>query len=159
MNHSKSKPSGARLAPEAAAARWAELVPRLCRAMMRHESNSISRGMLTLPQFWALEHLRAQGPSPMRALAAALAIKLPAASMLAGRLETLRLARRTRPAGDRRVVLLELTARGRRVVDEVFRQKQAGVVLMFRALSPGERADYIRLIEKMVGVLTPEESP
>lgn len=144
------------MTPDAFAERLASLMPRLCRAMIRYESNWLTKGRLTLPQFWALERLSGAGPCPMHDLAAALSMKNPAATMMADRLEQLRLVRRVRDPGDRRVVQVELTPRGRTIVRQVHREKRRGMTAMFRALSASEREQYLGLMEKLAGQLSTE---
>ena len=133
-------------------------MPQLCRAMIRYESNLLTTGQITLPQFWALEWLRERGSSSMHDLADALSMKSPAASMMADRLVELKLIRRTRAPKDRRVVLLELSAKGRRMVNEVHVQKRRGIAELFKALTPSERAQYLNLVGKLANALS-ERTP
>ncbi|HEY8241023.1 MAG TPA: MarR family winged helix-turn-helix transcriptional regulator [Kiritimatiellia bacterium] len=134
-------------------------MPHLCRAMIRYESNLLTTGQITLPQFWALEWLHERGASPMHDLAGALAMKSSAASMMADRLVELKLIRRTRRPKDRRVVLVELSAQGKRMVGEVHRQKRRGIAELFKALTKSERAQYLALVEKLASTLSERTSP
>jgi DNA-binding MarR family transcriptional regulator len=154
VNSSKAEVNKADRSPAAFAERLAELMPQLCRAMIRYESNLLTTGQITLPQFWALEWLHERGASAMHDLAQALAMKSSAASMMADRLVELKLLRRTRGPKDRRVVLVELSARGRRMVSQVHRQKRRGIAELFKALTRAERAQYLNLVAKLVRALS-----
>jgi DNA-binding MarR family transcriptional regulator len=158
VNNSKSEVYERSLTPGAFAKRLADLMPHLCRAMIRYESNLLTTGQITLPQFWALEWLRERGQSSMHDLAQALSMKSPAASMMADRLEELKLIRRARTPHDRRVVLVELTPRGLRMVTQVHEQKQIGIAQLFKALSARERGQYLNLVEKMARTLSSERT-
>ena len=73
-------------------------------------------------------------------------------------LELTGLVRRRRDPGDRRAVRVELTRRGRNVVDQLRAQKRAGMLTLFKPLTVGERKQYLELIEKLVRELDRENS-
>lgn len=129
---------------------------RLCRGMVRHEQNYLTRGALTVPQFWALELLLGRGSCRMAELAAALHLKSSTGTMLVDRLAALGMVRRTRGARDRRAVELALTPRGRRVVEEIHRQRRRGLRRMFAPLTAKERQAYLGLLEKLARELLGE---
>jgi len=134
-----------------------ELMPRLGRAILRHESNDLIHGRLTLPQYWALEKLLRSGPAAMRDLAAALSLKSSTATMMMDGLAAKGLVRRERAEGDRRIVRVGLTTRGRRVLDKIHVDKRRSMKRMSESFSPEDRVQYIQLMEKMVGALGARE--
>ncbi len=129
------------------------LLPRLCRASMKFEQNALSSGDITIPQYWTLERLRQNGPMPMRELASYLQMKSPTATILADRLHEKGYIRRESDEHDRRVVLISLTAKGRKALEEVAEQRLKGITHTFSRLSADERANYLDLIEKLVSRL------
>jgi len=133
--------------------RMIELLPQLIRGIARHEHNSLSRGAITLPQLWALEYLSRQRDCPMHALARFLGISRPAATGLITRLIAQRLVRREHDAGDRRIVRVQITAKGRRIVTSIWEQKRRAVVQVFGRISPADRARYLRILERVVQTL------
>lgn len=141
-------------------ARLGELMPKLCRAMIRHERNSITRGDLTVPQLWALELMRERGACPLHDLVAALQLKPSTGTLFVDRLVGTGLARRARDAGDRRSVRVALTPRGRRTLRQIEQQRRRASLQLFRTFTPGERGTYLILIEKLVrGLDAPAPTP
>lgn len=130
------------------------LFPRLCRAMVQHESNHLTSGTISLPQLWALELVREKKSVAMHDLASALHLKSPSATMLVDHLDGLGMVRRTRGARDRRVVQVTLTAKGRRILDDILRQKQKGVMEIFKPLSAAERRSYLAILNKLANALS-----
>lgn len=146
------------MTPEAFARRVDGLMSRLCRGMVRHEQNYLTRGELTMPQFWALEWVRQAGGARMQDFVAALRIKSSTGTMLVDRLVSLGLMRRAPNPGDRRSVALALTARGARAVDEVHRQRRRGIRRMFTPLTAKERREYLALLEKLAREFSKEQA-
>ncbi|MEI7998127.1 MAG: MarR family transcriptional regulator, partial [Candidatus Omnitrophota bacterium] len=66
--------------------RMIELMPACIRGFHSYESNYLSQGHISLPQFWALEYLSRQGPTLMNEIASFLNISRPAATGLIDRL-------------------------------------------------------------------------
>lgn len=126
------------------------LMPQLCRGMIRHERNYLTQGDLTLPQLWALEIMREHRPCAMHQLESALALKPSTATMFVDRLVETGLARRVRDAGDRRAVMLSLSAKGLRVLNQIEKDKRKGMVALFKPFTAGERGAYLILLEKLV---------
>jgi DNA-binding MarR family transcriptional regulator len=129
------------------------LMPAFLGAMIRRERNAISQGIITLPQFLGLNFLRVHPGSPVKAFAKTLGVQLSSASGLLDRLERLGLLERTHSTEDRRVVLLTLTTKGERMVDEIREQKKESIAQIFSTLSPDERTVYLEMMQKVVGRL------
>jgi DNA-binding MarR family transcriptional regulator len=135
------------------AAEIQQLMPAFLGAMIRRERNAISQGIITLPQFLGLDFLRVNPGSPVKAFAETLGLQLSSASGLLDRMAKLGLLKRTHSTDDRRVVLLTLTTKGERMVDEIREQKKESVAQIFSALSPDERTVYLELMQKVVSHL------
>ena len=134
--------------------RMIELLPQLVRGFARHEHNDLSRGKLTLPQLWALEHLSRQARGcPMHALSQALGISRPAATGLMDRLIAQGLARRVEDPKDRRIVRVISTAKGQRVLANIWEQKRRTLIAVFGQISPSDRAQYLLTLEQVVNIL------
>lgn len=129
--------------------RLSAVMPVMCKSMMKYEQNALTTGTLSLPQFWALSWLADHPGATMHDLAGAMNLKASTATMLVDRLVQLSLLDRKRGGDDRRKVLVRLTAKGRRIIDEVFSQKKKALQETFRHLSPPERQKYLELIEKL----------
>ncbi|HKG23239.1 MAG TPA: MarR family transcriptional regulator [Blastocatellia bacterium] len=93
-------------------------VEAMFRMMMENHHRQIAELELTGSQILALRLLR-QGPLCTGELATALRISAPAVTQLTDRLARKSLIERRQADGDRRSVIVALTARGRRAVDRV----------------------------------------
>ena len=143
--------------------RLIHLMPQLIRGFARQEHNSLSRGEITLPQLWALELLARypripsttcrQGVCPMHDLARSLNISRPAATGLIHRLIKQGLAVREHDRRDRRVVRVGITAKGRKILTEIWEQKRRAIAKVFGQLPGSDRARYLSTLERVVAIL------
>ncbi|MBI4227779.1 MAG: MarR family transcriptional regulator [Candidatus Omnitrophica bacterium] len=133
--------------------RMIELLPQLMRGVARQESNALSKGTITLPQLWAMECVSRREGCSMHELAETLNISRPAATGLVDRLIVHGLARRTDDPQDRRVVRLTITPKGRRTVRNIWTQKRQVIARVFGRLTAQDRADYLRILERVVETL------
>jgi DNA-binding MarR family transcriptional regulator len=88
----------------------------LLRAMRTHYQSLAERSGLAGAQAWALAEIAARPHLSVGELARGLALHLSTVSNIVGRLERLGLVKRVRAGADQRVVCLEATAEGRRVL-------------------------------------------
>jgi MarR family transcriptional regulator, organic hydroperoxide resistance regulator len=139
-----------RLGLEAFADRVTEIFPQLVRGMARHENNYLTKGVLTLPQVWALRFLVRQPECPMRELADFMKMGLSSVTGLVDRLVKQRLAERRRTEKDRRVVFVNISAKGRRVLKELMGQRRESTLKLFESLTAEERSTYLCILEKLV---------
>lgn len=144
------------LSAEQFADRMVELLPRMIRGFARRESNYLSRGKITLPQLWVMEHLSRRRDCPMGELARFLGISRPAATGLADRLIAQGLAARRGDPKDRRVVRVNLTPKGQRALSSIWDQKRRMIQQVFGQISPADRAHYLATLKRVVGILSKE---
>ena len=134
--------------------RMIELLPQLTRGFARHESNYLSEGKITLPQFWALERLSRHGNCPMNELARFLNVSKPAATGLIDRLISQQLVRREGDARDRRIIRIQITAKGMRIVENVLDQKRRMILAVFGRIPLKDRTQYLSTLERVVQILS-----
>lgn len=134
--------------------RMIELLPQCIREFSRHECNYLSRGEITLPQLWTLEYLSRHGGALMSELADFLEISRPAATGLADRLIAQGLVRRENVKEDRRVVRINITAKGKKTASNIWEQKRRTLVEVFSQISPRDREQYLLILEQVVHILT-----
>ncbi len=139
-----------RLSLEAFADRATEIFPQLVRGMTRHENNYLTKGVVTLPQVWALRYLSRQPECPMRELADFMKMGLSSVTGLVDRLVKQGLAVRRRTEKDRRVVFVEITAKGRKALKEILDQRRKTTLNLFESLTSEERSTYLCILEKLV---------
>jgi DNA-binding MarR family transcriptional regulator len=87
----------------------------------------------------------------VRGIAKALAAPISTVSSALDRLERQRLVERCRIPDDRRVVRVELTARGRRLADRLNDAHILNCRLMLAELNAGEREEFLRMAALMAG--------
>jgi len=143
-----------RLSLEAFADRATEIFPQLVRGMTRHENNYLTKGVITLPQVWALRHLSRQRECPMRELADFMKMGFSSVTGLVDRLVKQGLVARRRTEKDRRVVFVEITVKGRKALKEILDQRRKTTLSLFESLTPEERFLYLGILEKLVKKLT-----
>ena len=131
------------------AERVSAVMPVMCKSMVRYEQNAMTKGEVSLPQFWAMSWLATNRDATMHDLARAMNMKASTATMLVDRLVEARLLSRERDGVDRRRVLVRLTNKGRTMLEEVHTQKRKALQETFRPLTPDERQQYLHLIETL----------
>lgn len=143
-----------RLSLEAFADRAMELFPQLVRGMTRHENNYLTKGVITLPQVWVLRYLSRQRECPMRELAGFMKMGLSSVTGMVDRLVKQGLVNRRRTEKDRRLVFVDITAKGRKVLKEILGQRRETTLALFETLTAEERLTYLCILEKIVKKLS-----
>lgn len=113
---------------------------------------------LTLPQAQALRVLRREGAVPTGRLATELRISAPAVTQLSDRLIRKGLIERQTVVGDRRTVLVALSAKGKRLVDQFRKRRRDIFTEALAQMDEGERAEVITSLEKVIAALEHYES-
>lgn len=130
-----------------------ELFPQMHKGLLRQERNYLTRGEITLPQFWVLAHLYHTGESTMNSLAKHLRISPPATTGLIDRLIAQKLVARRHDARDRRIVRIELTGKGTGVIGDIRKQKIRTLIKVFNRISSKDRDQYLKILERIVKVI------
>lgn len=138
--------------------RMVELIPQLIRGCSRQEHNSLTRGEITLPQLSAMECLARRESSPMHEIARELDVTRPAATGLINRLIAQQLVARKHDTSDRRIVRVNITPKGRKMLSNIWNQKRRTLVRVFGQITPSERAQYLRTLERVVEILMQQPS-
>ena len=135
-----------------------EVLPRMIRGFARYESNYLSKGKITFPQLWVLEHLsRKEEGLPMNELARFLSVSRPAVTGLVDRLIAQGLVQREDDARDRRVVRVRITAKGQKIVTNIWEQKRRMITEVFGKISPRDRSEYLSIVQKVVHILSEKD--
>ena len=142
-----------RVAAPPEAARLVEAMRRFAIRLNSLTNNVLSRGQLNLPQYNALSAIAPGSPLSMGRLTEALCVSMAAVTNLVDRLVELGLVRRGRDRRDRRVVLVEPTAKGRRTVEQVQRDVIALFSKLLEKLSPAEREQCVTVYERMTALV------
>ena len=133
-------------------------VEGIFRLMLEHHQRQVVVTDLTLTQAQALRLLRSSG-LPTSRLATALGISAPAVTQLTDRLVRKNLIERRSTEGDRRWVNIELTEKGKLVMDG-FRQRRNEVFgETLSRLNENDRSLAIEVLSKLTAVIeAPEQA-
>lgn len=116
---------------------------------LRNPLSSGARASLTPPQIHAVIAVGARGALSMGDLRRWLGATGPTVTGIVDRLERLGLVERARDDGDRRVVRLALTRKGRAARDQLHRAMTAKVESMLGLLDEPDRKHLVVLLEKL----------
>ncbi|HDX9578042.1 MarR family transcriptional regulator [Bacillus cytotoxicus] len=108
---------------------------------------------LTPPQFYILKILDRYGASRATKLAKKMYVKPSAITVMIDRLIDHELVQRYHDEDDRRVVIIELTSKGKAVVDEAMIARNEHIAKYFSELEVQEREDLLRLFEKLEAII------
>jgi MarR family 2-MHQ and catechol resistance regulon transcriptional repressor len=132
--------------------RWigAQPLAKAFRALMVHsvESVDLSRAGLGDSDFRVLEVLLHKGPLPVNTIGPKVWLTPGSISVAVDRLEKKALVKR-KNTDDRRVRLVELTAKGRALIATIFRKHLTAMEKAAGVLSKDERLILLRLLKKL----------
>src|ERR1700681_5066946 len=117
-------------------------------ALFPHATGSVKRTKLGDSDFRVLEVLLHKGPLPVNTIGPKVWLTPGSISVAVDRLEKKALVKR-KTTGDRRVRLVELTAKGRALITKTFREHAAAMEEAARVLSTEERLTLLRLLKKL----------
>ena len=122
---------------------------KAAKAVEQIDRASISSTGLCLSDFTILEVLLHKGPLPVNTIGRKVLLTSGSMTTAIGRLQQRGFVRRKTDPNDRRVTNVELTAKGRRLIQQAFEQHRANLDHAFSHLDPDERADLQRLLKKL----------
>jgi DNA-binding MarR family transcriptional regulator len=131
------------------AERVMELFPQILKGFVQYENNYLTRGKITLPQFWALDYLCRNAKCKMNNLAKHLRISPPATTGLIDRLIAQNLVTRRDDQRDRRIIWIELTSKGKGIINSIRKQKILALIKVFGKISPVDRNYYLNILEQV----------
>src|SRR6059058_2142307 len=117
-------------------------------ALFPHAEESIKRTELGDSDFRVLEALLHKGPLPVNTIGPKVWLTPGSISVAVDRLEKKALVKR-KNTDDRRVRLVELTAKGRALITKTFREHAAAMEEAAGVLSKEERLMLLRLLKKL----------
>jgi DNA-binding MarR family transcriptional regulator len=130
--------------------RMTKLVPKLKIELDCYEQNTLTRRDITPTQLLVLECLSTCGHCKMHTLVDTLKGKFSAVTAIVDRLVKTGFVVREHGKEDRRTVFVDLSAKGRRVLQEVYKQRHKASMMAFSRVSAKEREDCLTILEKIV---------
>jgi len=99
---------------------------------------------VSLPQLHLLATLQDRGAMTVSELAGMLGVSLPSASSIVDRLDDRGYVTRSRAETDRRVVTVQMTEKGRQIVEEFIGLKREQMLRLMAAMSDEELAHFVQ---------------
>ena len=146
---SRGKRPAAHRAPVDQALELWIVLARAFDAVNRHSRASIARFGVGLTEFGVLEALYHKGPLAVCEVQRRILVESSSTTYVVDKLVARGLVRRMRSPQDRRVIRLQLTSRGRHVVERIFPPHAVAIRNAVGALSTHDRARAIDLLRKL----------
>lgn len=112
-------------------------------------------GTMSVSEFLVLRMLAQTGPSRVSQIARKMQITASAVTFLTDKLADKELILRKRDEADRRVVLVSITEKGARVLEELEGLRRAAAERMLEGLSDSELSGIVAILEKLAGSIAP----
>ncbi len=135
-----------------------EVMPEIMREFARHQVSEIYEGKITIAQMLVLEYLYSHGQCKMKDLAAAMRVSTAAMTGLVERLVREKYVARLFQANDRRIINIDLSAKGRDLVKKIIHQKREMAIKAFGRVSQQDRSDYLRILLQVKDILSSDNS-
>ena len=118
-------------------------------AIEQNAIRSVSGLGLGLSDFAVLEMLLHKGPQPVNIIGRKILLTSGSITAAVDRLESRDLLRRTSDPSDRRSRILQLTEKGRNLIERAFQKHAQDMQQTMAVLRSGERAELVRLLKKV----------
>src|ERR1700732_2612260 len=118
-------------------------------AIERNASRSVSALGLGRSDFAVLEVLLHKGPQPVNIIGRKVQLTSGSITAAVDRLESRKLLRRTADAKDGRSRIVQLTGKGRHLIERAFQKHARDLEQTMAVLRSGERAELVRLLKKV----------
>jgi len=130
--------------------RMIKIVPKLKIELGCYENSTLTRRDITTTQLLVLECLSTCGHCKMHTLVESLRGKFSAVTAIIDRLVKTGFVIREHGKEDRRTVFVALSAKGKKVLVEVYQQRRKAFMQVFSRVSAKEREEYLMILEKLV---------
>ena len=138
------------------ARKFEDLLPDISREFIKRQENALIKGVISLEQFLVMNYLYKKKASTMSDLSRYMSTTLSASTGMINRMVKIKLVTRLKDESDRRVVKIELTEKGRNMMEKIVCQRLRMIRNVFGRLSGDERKSYIDILEKMHNILISE---
>ena len=130
-----------------------QILPIIAKKFLRLSEDVLSKGKITLPQLLILDFLLRQKDVKMKDIAKFLEVTTANATGLVDRLVRDKYINRVYDKNDRRVIKLELTKKGKDLIDNINKKREKIFIKIFSQLSQKDRDDYLRIVKKIKEIL------
>lgn len=117
--------------------------------MRRVQSKQMYGQNLTAPQFGVMEVLNRLGPVPLKKISEELMVTGANITCVVDNLEKEEFVKRVPSKEDRRVILAELTPKGKEKLDQIMPEYVQNMAAVISVLNEHEQKDLVKLLEKI----------
>lgn len=118
----------------------------LMRSFLKQQTSKFYQMKVTIPQFAILNFLNTDGEHKMTDMAKFMNVSTAAITGIIDRLTKSGYVVRKHDSDDRRIVRVNLTAKGGDLVKKSFQKRRQMIIDMFGKISQKEREDYLRIL-------------
>lgn len=136
------------------AQRLMQALYRIARSRHTLSENLLSRYGVTLHQFHLMMYMKASGAIRVTDLSDRMMVAKPTASRMINTLEEKGMVEKKADDSDRRLVVLVLTPKGERAVEEMKARQKEFLAKVFDKIPAGEMAAFVDTMERIEGELT-----
>ncbi|MEW6171330.1 MAG: MarR family transcriptional regulator [Candidatus Omnitrophota bacterium] len=129
-----------------------QIIPIIFREMFRRQTY-LAKGKISPPQLLILDLLDKEGPCKMSDLAKLMSVSGPAITGLIDRLEKTKLVVRIFDVKDRRIIQINITPQGKRLLEKISQERQKLINEVFSKLTQKERNQYLAILKKVQTIL------
>ena len=123
-----------------------EIMPVISREFYRKQIGEFYKMKITMPQFVVLEILHREGQSRMTDLARLINVTTAAMTGIVDRLVRDGYLERSSDPDDRRIIKVDLTAKGSKAVKNIIDQRKQIFSKIFGVLSQEDREEYLKIL-------------
>jgi len=123
-----------------------EIMPTIAREFLKQHAGSFHKMKITVPQLFVMDVLNREEELKMTDLARSMHVTTAAMTGLVERLVRDGYVAREHDLKDRRIVKINLTAKGKKVINTVVEEKRKATMKIFGMISQKEREDYIKIL-------------
>ncbi len=128
----------------------------ITRKIGHHIAGVLSELGLTSGQFYILKFIESQGKCRATDIANMMEVKPSAVTLMIDRLEARRWVRRSQDTSDRRVIIIELTLEGKKILKRARQISDEVVKRYFSHLSSDDLNNLLKIYEKLERIVTDE---
>jgi len=129
------------------------ILPSIHREMIRRQIDEVHKGRITFQQLLILEFLERGRDAKMSAVARFMDVSTAAATGIIERLVRESYVERVYDKKDRRVIRVQLTAKGSLIVKKASQQRRNMVIKIFQRISKADRRSYLRILKQVKDIL------
>jgi len=127
----------------------AKLNPIILRSVMKRQESVFKKGNLAITHIVVLEYLGEKGTCTMTELSRVLNLTTSAVTVIVDKMISMKLIKRERSAKDRRIVNVELLAKGKETVKDAGKEKISMINDIYSVLTKGEKEEILKLMTKV----------